>query len=178
MRKGQMFSMDFLIATVIVIMAFGLLTASAEINFYNKKQAQLYEVMKQKAQSAAIALVNSPDYDCNIGGLELAYSIDFNKVSKITESDFKNRLGLRDYNANISFTDLKAGTGLPLNQKIINDSITDSNNIVSIDLNIAGCGKFPRAAYSDLNECIRSVAGSYCSSNNLKMYKMTVKVAR
>ncbi len=177
MNKGQMFSIDFLIATVIVIMAFGLLTAAAEINFYNKKQTQLYEVMKQKTQSAAIALVNSPDYDCNIRELELAYSIDLNKASKISESDFKNRLGLKDYNANISFRDLANG-GTLLSQKIINDSITDSNNVVSIDLNIAGCVTFPRPTYSDLNNCIRTTQGNFCSSSTLKIYTMTVKVAK
>lgn len=170
--------MDFLIAAVVVIMAFGILTAAAEVNFYNKKQAQLYEVMKQKAQSAAIALVNSPDYDCNIGGLELAYSIDLNKAAKISESDFKNRLGLTDYNANISFIDLKLGTTIPINQKIINDQITDSNNIVAIDLNIAGCITYPRPTYSDINECTRTAQGTYCASNTLKLYKLTVKVAK
>ncbi|VVB74284.1 Uncharacterised protein [uncultured archaeon] len=177
MHKGQMFSMDFLIAAVIVIMAFGLLTAAMEINFYNKKQSQLYEVMKQKAQTAAIALVNSPDYDCNIGSLELAYSIDLNKAAGISESDFKNRLGLKDYNANISFRDLANGGNIIV-QKIINDSITDSNNIASIDLNIAGCAKDIRPAYSDLNTCIRTPQGSYCSSSALKLYTMTVKVAK
>jgi hypothetical protein len=168
-----MFSMDLLIAAVIVIMAFGLITAAAEMNFYNKKQEQLYEIMKQKTQAAAIALANSPQYDCNIGELELSYSIDIKKIKAISKADLKKRLGLTNYNARITLTDKDGATILQ-----ILDEPLSGENVSTIEISVAACSESPRPTYADFEGCTRTAPDADCTSTSFLQYKLIVGASK
>jgi len=66
MLKGQLFSVDFLVSMIAVTAAIGLLIHSAEVNAYSQKEEQLYNELKQVAETAADLLVASNDTACEV----------------------------------------------------------------------------------------------------------------
>jgi hypothetical protein len=164
MNRGQIFSMDLLASMIIIILGLGLLTSIGEINFYNTKQKQGFESLKQKTETALIILTNSTKFDCNIEGIELAYSIDENKINLLSEAEIKKELGLKDYNAQI-YTQTRT---------IINDAM-GFDNIASIDINIAYCKNTP--IFEDINNCMRSEDGA-CYDTKLLLKTLTLRVGK
>jgi len=163
MHKGQIFSIDLLASMVIIILGFGLLTSLGEINLYNTKQKQSFEILKQKTETALIIFTNSPRYDCNIEGIQLAYSLDENKLNLLTEQEIKKELGLMDYNVQIHTE----------TNTILNDTL-NQENIASIDLNIAYCKNNP--TFEDLTNCTNS--GGTCYDTKLMLKTLTIRVGK
>ena len=159
MNKGQIFSTDFLFAMVLIILGLGVLTSLMEFNQYNIKQKAEYNLIKEKTEAAIIALTNNPDYECDINGIILPYSIDTNKILGATPQEIKQKIGLNDYNIQLTFTET-------LQEELIN-----SKTIISIDLNILACDS--STTFSDLTECMKN---ANCAKNNFQTKKLTLKV--
>jgi len=68
-QKGQLFSLDFIISMVAVTAAIGLLIHGIEVNAYSQKEQQLYDELKQVAETAADLLVTSDGTTCEIQSL-------------------------------------------------------------------------------------------------------------
>ncbi len=168
MHKGQIFSTDFLFGMILVILGVGLLLASFEINSYNTKENALRSIMKEKVETAALVLVNNIDFDCNYGGTEIAYSINTDKLNLETTNliKLKEKLGLSDYNVNISLS-------TPFVAYVT--EILPNDNIIGIDLNVLTCTNAIK--YADINKCI-STSISSCQSTAIQLKKLSIKVAK
>jgi len=64
MKKGQMFSLDFLISLIAITAAVGLLIQTVEINTYNLKEESQFNEIKAIAETAGNLLVSNPDVIC------------------------------------------------------------------------------------------------------------------
>jgi hypothetical protein len=65
-KKGQLFSLDFIISMVAVTAAIALLLHSIEVNAYSQKEQQLHDELRQVAETAADLLIASNDTSCQI----------------------------------------------------------------------------------------------------------------
>jgi hypothetical protein len=64
MKKGQIFSLDFLISLVAVTAAVGLLIQTTEVNLYYQKETMRSRDIKAVAETVADLLVASNDITC------------------------------------------------------------------------------------------------------------------
>ncbi len=99
-NKGQVFSVDFVVAVIIVIIFFGLVVNSFEIRSYNTREEISRTALSQKADAGFVALTNGA-YSCEVEvnsthSIPLAYSLDLNKIDGPAPSGIKNYLGLSD----------------------------------------------------------------------------------
>lgn len=65
--KGQIFTLDFVISMVLVILAFGLVLNFMELNGYNMQEREMGAELKTMGDSAADILVSSPAIVCELG---------------------------------------------------------------------------------------------------------------
>lgn len=64
MKKGQIFSLDFLISLVAVTAAVGLLIQTTEVNVYYQKETMRSNGIKAAAETVADLIVGSNDITC------------------------------------------------------------------------------------------------------------------
>ncbi|MDD3083963.1 MAG: hypothetical protein PHP82_02995 [Candidatus ainarchaeum sp.] len=97
MNKGQIFSLDFLLAMIIVIIFFGTIINSFETKTYLLKENINYDSLIQKSNSAFIALTNGK-YVCktNVNN-NLPFTINKNLLPEQI-FELKEYLGLQDKN--------------------------------------------------------------------------------
>ncbi|MFA6268787.1 MAG: hypothetical protein WCW13_03870 [archaeon] len=165
MSKGQIFSIDFILAMVLVIFGIGTMMAIAEFNMYNIKQKQEYSNLTEKTQSALIVIANSEWSSCKIGNTFFPYSINSDKLNLLIQNpvELKKRLALQDYNTQI------ISDGTRINYDTIN-----SDNIVALELNILYCNNSTTA--TDVNNCMNST--TKCTNNNFKTGNISIKVGQ
>jgi hypothetical protein len=139
-NKGQMFSVDLLIASIVFIIILGFVISSTEEVSYREKEIFISENLKNKADSAFVAISNGV-YACDYNGLNLAYTIDTAKLYSDSNTELKKYLGIGDLNAVVSID----------GNIIINETL--SGNFISvISESILLCkGGIDR---NQLNECI------------------------
>ncbi len=95
MKKGQIFSLDFLISMVVIMAAVGLLIQATEFNTYNMKEERMYNEMRNVAKIAANLIVSSNETTCSDGlGGHLMNCVDtgadFTKITGfLTDSGYK-----------------------------------------------------------------------------------------
>lgn len=66
MQKGQIFSLDFLIATAIAILAIGLVFQYSELQVYDLKDSQIFGETKRIAGTAGSLLAGNPAITCDL----------------------------------------------------------------------------------------------------------------
>jgi len=144
MNKGQIFSIDFLIAMILMIFFLGLLLSLGEIGSYERKEQRIRYELESKTQAALIALTNSPQYNCKLDtGSYLAYSFDSSKFNGITNDDLKKYVGLDDYNLSLFLDGVKVTNH---NEDHI------SKNIYSVDVKVLFCTG--DINYTDIQNCM------------------------
>jgi hypothetical protein len=167
MNKGQVFSTDMLIGMVLILLGIGFLGSLMEFNLYNTKQQYNINEFNQKTETAVLTLVNSPWSACYVDGVFLPYSISPAKLKTIGSAGIKQRLGLSDYNVNIT---IGSGFGTEV---IIGDA-PNGAQVGAIDLNIIVCHK--SAGFGDLNKCMRN--GTSCENDKTDYNILFVKVSK
>ena len=173
-NRGQLFASDFLIAMTIVILGFGIIASISEFNLYQNKEQTNYKELQEKAEAAAITLTNSTWSTCAFGTSEAAYSINTDKVGLIATADaLKKRLGIADYNVQITLTEHIIKTDIsPAN---FPKTAINSKNIVAIDLNVMWCKN--GAKFSDINACMTQQLFD-CTDQNIGKGTLSIKVGK
>jgi len=147
MSKGQIFSIDFLIAMVLMVFFLGFLMNLGDLQSYEKKEAGIISELSDRGDAAAITLTNSIEFACKTDtNTFLAYSFDIKKVNIIVLEDLKERIGLFDYNVSLALD----GTALP-----DKDNPHDGKQIYSIDLSVLTCDG--NINFKDINACINGL---------------------
>jgi len=85
MEKGQVFSLDLLIAMIAVTAAIGLMIQAVEVNTYMQKEETIHHEMKRVAETAADLILFSSDTTCMEGTNNLANCIDTGQSGKWEE---------------------------------------------------------------------------------------------
>jgi hypothetical protein len=160
-QKGQVFSIDLLIAIFLLIFGAGMLMAAAEFRIYNLKQDYQKTQLLATAENAAEIISDSNWSGCTFGKHSLAYSINKDKItSPATVLAIKQRTGLKDYNISLS-----------VGSTIVIDETTDANNAVVIKFSILTCNN--TTTFSDINACLYQSA---CNPLKVQNEEIILKV--
>lgn len=127
-NKGQLISLDFLFATILVIFSLGMLIGMAELRMYEIKEGIIYDDLQEKTEAAMIILSGGSLVGCvtdNGAILPFSYDDDAAKTAKVTKAN----LGLTDYNVSLQIG----------GATILNDSLQDTKNTLSVDLSMIKC---------------------------------------
>jgi len=113
MKKGQMFSLDFLISLVALTAAIGLLIQAVEINTYTQKEEREFTEMKAVAETAANLIVAGNDTTCYDPPTKMRFMncVDDSVPGFKSITDFLDRAG---YEYSITADD---GMGNPISLK-------------------------------------------------------------
>lgn len=165
MHKGQIFSIDFLIAMGIVVLLIGtILLATEKQNFYQTEENE-HNKLTTKINNGLLALFATGEYDCNLENQRLKYSLDINKLIQ-KKATIKQKIGLIDYNVQLIIeTDISV--------QILNEELKD-DTIYALDMNILTCIDSNKLSYLDLFNCREGT----CYSANLKERKLSIRVSK
>jgi len=159
MNRGQIFSIDFLIAMILMIFFLGLILSLGELQGYERKEERIRYELESKTESALISLVNSPDYACKLDtNSYLAYSFDYSKINLISQDDLKKSLGLIDYNLSLILNG---------HIDVNHNDAHNGTNVYAIDLNVLYCDS--EVNFSDLNSCMNGTCSPTLSNQILKL---------
>ncbi len=146
-RKGQIFSIDFIIAMSIVIIFFGIILSMSEMKTYENNAFFGQESLMEKAEAGSIALTNS-QYSCSVNNdFNLAYSIDKTKISGVEKEKLKEFLGLEGINAQLKING---------NIFVLDDELNGTNTY-SVEIDLMVCNT--DIAFSNLEECMNGPCG-------------------
>jgi hypothetical protein len=136
-KKGQIFSIDFIISMIVVIFMIGLVFYIANLNSFSQNEKINKDLFYSRTESALMLLVNSPKYGCYIEDKLLPFSINSSKLNTFTQAtDISKHLGLSDYDFKIVYAN-------SADQNIIvgtqgYDSTSSKSKII-LDLNVVLC---------------------------------------
>ena len=154
-KRGQIFSVDFIIAVSIGILFLGLLIGVSETRIYSMKENNNTDILINETNAKLSALVNGKYACITDNQIVLPYSLDESKIG--TEPSIKNYLGIDN---NVVLT---IGSTTIINNQLNSD-------IVSLELEALVCnGIIP---FSDLNNCLE---GNACSA---RKETITLKVSK
>jgi len=164
-ERGQVFSLDLLIAMVLVVLGIGLLLNAAELRAYEAKESSLRAEMQEKAEAALIAFTNSKVIACAADSTPLAFTADYAKLNAMNSAAgreaLKKFLGLQGYNVQLS---VGATTAL-------NDS-PNEGNIVALEAPVMTCTSSATLTMKDVGDCATG------SCTKLTKQTISLKVSR
>ena len=67
-EKGQIFSIDFLLSVVLVMLALAMVFQYMELKAYSEKDVEIFEDVKEKALLASDMLTGSSELNCKLDG--------------------------------------------------------------------------------------------------------------
>ncbi len=151
MTKGQIFSLDFLIAVSILILGIGLLMNSVYLSTYEAKEKLEKRNLSEKAEAGLTALFSNANAGCDVNGHYAAHSINLSKLDNLTSTDakdiaLKKALGLGDMNVS-----LEVGG----NQKI-NDGM-NLRNIYAVEIDVMACEN-SSVTFTALRNCMNGAS--------------------
>lgn len=126
MNRGQIISLDSVIALIIVMLSLGIVFNVMEIHSYNLKEEQLFEEISSVGKTASALLVSNPDFICkvNAGEKEL---FSMNNCIDSSKNITKEYLGIDGQKYNCELT-----TNAAIQLKTTcNDSPEQAENIYS-----------------------------------------------
>ncbi|NMA44421.1 MAG: hypothetical protein GX950_01240 [Candidatus Diapherotrites archaeon] len=163
-QKGQIFSTDFLIAMIIIILIIGVIISAIELRNFEHKEKISKNIMEQKTNLAFNTLITNKEINCNINELQLINTIDLNKLQN--KKNLKEMIGLDEYEIQI-----KIGS-----QTIGQLTNNDINNKLVIKTKIMSCENSSNLSGIDLNNC--RTEGKNCFSEYLSENEIEFVVAK
>ena len=150
MKKAQIFTLDAIIALVVVVTAIGLIVNAFELKEYNLREEEKFSELKNKAETAALMLAVNENLNCSVGSTGIKIQ---NCVYNYGDS-IKSELGLSDeFKCNITNTDN------PITLMGCEDSLPTDKEVVAITKNILymnnASGELIKAEW---NDCIRGAS--------------------
>jgi len=123
-NKGQVFSLDLIIAMTVLVLGIGLLIQFSETRIYEQKENMLWKELESKGQTASALLVSNPEIICSlvdeevpantIGHMENCINTSLGIDGRIT----KENLGLpSEYEFDISGNGISVSSASSANAK-------------------------------------------------------------
>lgn len=160
-KKGQIFSLDFLLSMIIVILIIGTIINTTEIKTYNTKKNIENQQIEENLDLAIKTILTTPKFNCDTNGQILKYTLDINKIKNL-KTEIKNVLGLNKY-----YTQIIIGA-----EEIIFEDTPNTTLIKEII--IQTCENSENFKLMDLNNCRLS----NCYSNFLQEQKLIIGVGK
>jgi hypothetical protein len=127
MERGQIFSLDFILAVVLLVLFLGTIINATNMQQYTSKVELLDQELNSSIETAAITLLNGK-YSCEYANTKLASSIDLVLLTSASATEVKSYLGLED---KLIFLEID---GTP-----IFDETTGSEQMYVFDFNVLTC---------------------------------------
>ncbi len=153
-HKGQIFSLDFIIAMTIIILFLALMINTAEIKTHEIKEGLLDKELQNKANSALLALSNG-NYSCKMNNSNIAFSIDNTVLSSTSLTEIKEYLGLQKHKASI-FID---------NAELFSEEMGEE--IFSVEVDVLECNN--GISFSELQNCLEGSCGTQKKVLNIRV---------
>jgi len=169
MNKGQIFSIDFIIAMILVVLSIGIIFSAGQTKMFEIKEENTKQIMMEKTESALIKLLGDPTIECTIDtNLTLPFSIDKTKLGAKTSTPakqtlFKEEMALQGYNVVLERMGESSAE--------INDTLSGENTF-AVEADVMVCEGAP--AYADLNACL--VGNTSLCGEKLTKQKLILKV--
>jgi hypothetical protein len=146
-HKGQIFSIDFILAMLLAVLFLGMIVNLNESKLYSQKEDILTIKLTNQTDAGLVALLNGK-YSCKLQHtqINLANSLNLTTLNDTTKTHIKKDLGLND--RNVSLTVNNISTSL--------DDTNFSNAIIILDQNILICTDF--ISIEQLNNCINNIS--------------------
>lgn len=163
MNKGQIFSIDLLLASIIAILLIGVLINTVEIKNYEQKESILSEELRLSSEAALLNLLNGK-YSCKFAYTNLTNSIDFYKLNNAEIIDIEKTLGLLDSNFEIWIKERNS------NAPIKSKGIINGKNVSVYEINYLDCDfneKTEIEKFYFLNDSARGTSVSQINKNTL-----------
>jgi len=113
MKKGQVFSLDFLLSLALVLLAIGLVIRGIELAKYDQKDEEIYSELRAIAENTGNLLTGNPEINCTVRQLEVSI-MNCADTAKINSSNARAKLGIPTEFGfsviNLSATPISAGT--------------------------------------------------------------------
>ncbi len=194
-KKGQIFSLDFLLSIILVVLALGLILNFMELHEYNMKEEELRIGLNAVGETAADLLVSGPDIVCELvdtynESTGKYYNINNPNVKRIgylancipkinavafriTKEDLAIPGGYKCKidNAAIRAGELQTGCGDALQPDV--DNIYSAKRIIVLYSGTGSPADKKKIAKKDLEECMKSGEGAGCP---LKQSEITLWV--
>ena len=169
-QRGQIFSIDLILAMILVILAIGLLFNAANLRAFEAKEDAMSGEVREKAEAAAIALTNGGATSCSVGSSALAYSIDMAKINAYAANPeaLKKILGLQGYSVQLSVS-TKAGSS------VIIDDKSETKNAVAFEAQVLACTQSSKVLFEEISNCMK---GACPAIGSLSRQKVSLKVGR
>ena len=184
-QKGQVFSVDFLISIMVIVLAIGLLLNFYELSAHAQKESKINSELRSAAERAADLLVYSPDVTCELWDTgspaqRIMYIpnclVKANNGKELT----KAKLGLGGFNCEVSGTgeisavNNPSDTGCRGNSTGVTEIIVVKRMVYVTNNEAAGNERILKQEY---NDCIKN--GCTASSGVIRgPYEITLKVWR
>jgi len=171
-KRGQIFSLDFLISLIALTLALGLLIQFAEIKTYNENEELQWLELKGVAETAADLLVSNPDIVCELkdeGGSPL-HSL-MNCLPHINSLRISQQWMAISADYDCLIETPGAGQQLHPQSYDCKGDPTGSENVYSVDRKVVifNGGNRYQISKGELEDCLKS-------DPNCKMYEQTVRL--
>ncbi len=141
MNKGQIFSLDFLLATIIMIIFIGTTINAFETRTYLIKEEINSDILIQNSNSAFIALTNGI-YSCKTENyISLPFTINETVLNSKNIGELKASIGLQDKNISLEINGTK-----------VFDEINQKETIIAIENEVLFCNNI--IELKDLEDCL------------------------
>jgi hypothetical protein len=123
MKKAQLFTLDLMLSFALVVLAIGLTIHSFELNTYSLREEELYNELKNKAETASLMLSINEKLNCSVQGTNIRMQNCLQK-DVLGNLSLKEQLGLSDFKCRIVIDSQALDD--------CRDDFSTANNVVSI----------------------------------------------
>lgn len=162
-NRGQIFSLDLIFATILLIFFIGVLINVVELKHYEKKENILINELQFESETSLNLLI-AGEFSCEYQGIKLSSTINPTKIIQATNEEIIDSLAL--YNKN--FEILINNNPIKINGEL------SKKNLIVYELNILTCEEFEEELkINDLLLCLNNK-----EECELKKEKLVFKVSR
>jgi len=123
MKKAQLFTLDLMLSFALVVLAIGLTIHSFELNTYSLREEELYNELKNKAETASLMLSINEKLNCSVQGTKIRMQNCLQK-DVLANLSLKEQLGLSGFKCRIVIDSQTLDD--------CSDDFSTANNVVSI----------------------------------------------
>jgi len=118
-KKGQIFSLDFILSLAVIILTIGLMLQFMELQEYNQREAEIQNELYSIGETASHLLVSSPSFSC--------------QMDSALDATLMPVLGCILINAPAGYEITKERLGIPINYKCEIEAEAPIGTIVNIN---------------------------------------------
>jgi len=162
MKKAQLFTLDLMLSFALVVLAIGLTIHSFELNTYSLREEELYNELKNKAETASLMLSINEKLNCSVQNT----NIRMQNCIYPNVQQLKNELGLSsEFGCKITYID-----GVEKTLGNCTESVPQNiNNVISIKKSLLLLSD--TIDKSKWNDCVNGNCANYIKEFTITIWR-------